>query len=97
MPDKRIRGRRLQAIRRRVLTDNPLCVACQAKGRIKAADEVDHIVALANDGSDNYDNRQGLCIECHKEKTAIDLGYKRHTEFDASGNPKDESHPWNQR
>ena len=72
--DKRIRGRKLQAMRRRLLTRQPLCVMCQARGRISAAVHRDHIVALANGGEDTEANTQGLCEECHREKTAADLG-----------------------
>lgn len=75
-PD-RIRGRTLQRIRYRVLANNPLCVRCQAKGRITIATQVDHIIALVNGGSDDKhddSNRQGLCDKCHWHKTSYDLG-----------------------
>lgn len=72
----RIRGRRLQRIRQQVLSDTPLCVACKAKGRVTAATEVDHIVALVNGGTDTPDNRQALCGDCHDEKTRRDLGLR---------------------
>lgn len=74
----RIRGRKGQAIRDRVLRANPLCVMCQAEGRVRLATEVDHIIALTNGGAeDPHDdsNRQGLCNFHHIEKTAADLGY----------------------
>ena len=75
-PSPRIRGRRLQAIRKHVLAANPLCVMCKASGRVTLATEVDHIVALANGGEDNHENRQALCSECHAEKTRRDLGQR---------------------
>jgi 5-methylcytosine-specific restriction endonuclease McrA len=65
-------------INARVLSANPLCVMCQAKGRVTIATEVDHIIALTNGGTeDPHDdsNRQGLCAPCHIEKTNADLGY----------------------
>lgn len=71
----RIRGRKLLRIRERVLSANPLCAHCLAKGIYRAATEVDHIVALENGGKeDEHDdsNRQALCKDCHKEKTAAD-------------------------
>jgi 5-methylcytosine-specific restriction protein A len=74
MAVQRIRGRRLQRIRAAHLRANPLCVHCIAKGRITAAVQVDHIQALVNDGEDVAENRQGLCVECHRIKTAADLG-----------------------
>jgi 5-methylcytosine-specific restriction endonuclease McrA len=77
---QRITGRRLQEIRYRVLTANPLCVACHAKGIVRLAEHVDHITALVNGGSDDPiddSNRQGLCSPCHDEKTRLDLAEAR--------------------
>jgi 5-methylcytosine-specific restriction protein A len=73
---ERIRGRRLQAIRRSHLSAYPLCVHCEAQGRTELATEVDHIVALVNGGADMDSNRQGLCKDCHADKTRADLGHK---------------------
>lgn len=74
--DQRIRGRKLQRIRDRYLSLNPLCKRCMERDRVTAAAQVDHIVALVNAGEENeFDdsNRQGLCIPCHAEKTAEDM------------------------
>ena len=84
-PSPRIRGRRLQAIRKHVLAANPLCVMCKASGRVTLATEVDHIVALVNGGEDSHENRQALCTPCHQVKTAQDCGYKERAKFDAQG------------
>ena len=77
---ERIRGRRLQRIRAAWLKQYPLCVMCEAQGRVTDAKELDHIIALDNGGPD-FDvdeglNRQGLCEPCHEIKTNIDLGHK---------------------
>ena len=85
MKTQRLSGRKWQAIRSQVLTANPLCVLCQVKGQIKPAIEVDHIQALANGGTDESENLQGLCLECHADKTRTDLGQKVLTKFDTSG------------
>lgn len=69
----RVRGRKLQERRSLWFAIHPLCVACEAAGRIKAAEQLDHIQALTNGGKDDETNLQGLCKECHKAKTAIDL------------------------
>lgn len=79
-PVKRIRGRKLQAIRDAHFNQYPLCVRCEAKGKVRLATQLDHIVALDN-GGDDFDrdggrNRQGLCDECHLQKTAEDFGYQ---------------------
>jgi 5-methylcytosine-specific restriction endonuclease McrA len=74
--NQRVRGRKLQAIRAAHFRAYPLCVRCEAKGQARIATELDHIVALDNGGTDTDDNRQGLCADCHLEKTAEDLGYR---------------------
>jgi len=65
----RIRGRRWQFIRKMVLDDNPLCVVCE-----RPAQEIDHIVPLYKGGTNDRENLQPLCIECHKDKTRQDAG-----------------------
>ncbi|WP_223484720.1 HNH endonuclease signature motif containing protein [Stenotrophomonas indicatrix] len=61
--------RRLRAL---VLAACPLCVACSAEGRIRAASHVDH-----RDGdsrNNELSNLQGLCVRCHSAKTAREDG-----------------------
>ena len=73
---QRLRGRPLQTLRRRLLSAQPLCVACQRAGRLNLASELDHIVALVNGGGNEEENLQGLCAPCHVDKTALDLGQR---------------------
>lgn len=94
MPVERVRGRALQALRKRLLRANPLCVMCEAQGRVTAATELDHIVALTNGGTNESSNLQGLCRECHGLKTRSDLG-QAISGCDEEGNPIDPKHPWN--
>lgn len=82
---QRIRGRRLQQIRHAHFSAHPLCVLCDAQGRVSAATELDHTLALVNGGTDTDDNRQGLCQACHAGKTSRDLGHVERAAFDASG------------
>lgn len=82
----RIRGRRLQEIRARVLRNSPLCQACGER----AAVEVDHIDPLYKGGSDDPhsdENRQALCGPCHAEKTRRDMGYRERPEIGLDGYP----------
>ena len=72
-------------IRAAVLRCNPLCVSCEAKGKTTAATEVDHIQPLHKGGTDEPDNLQGLCRDCHADKTRRDLGQTDRARFDASG------------
>lgn len=73
---QRVRGRAAVKNRARLLSENPLCRICEARGRVRAATEVDHVVPLSKGGADTDDNKQNLCSECHKEKTAQDMGYR---------------------
>lgn len=66
---KRITGRRLQADRERLFSADPLCANCKKHGRVTAATQRDHIVPLAEGGQDVDENVQGLCDDCHKEKS----------------------------
>lgn len=72
---ERTRGRTWMALRGRIMArDGGLCVVCRARGRITPALEVDHIKPLARGGTDDYDNLQAICHDCHAEKTARDNG-----------------------
>lgn len=93
---ERLRGRRLQRRRALFFRQYPLCRHCELRGRTTPATQLDHIVALANGGSDTPDNWQGLCDACHEIKTRQDLGYKTSGACDDDGLPMDPSHPWNQ-
>jgi len=94
-PVKRIRGRKRKEMNAITLTANPLCVKCQKRGVVTPATEVDHVVALVNGGADDLANRQGLCDDCHTEKTRRDLGYRERSGCDASGLPTSPTHHWN--
>ena len=67
------------AIRSQVLSANPLCVHCEAKGKTRKAEHIDHIIPLYQGGTDDLVNLQGLCIPCHEAKTAKDAGQERKT------------------
>ena len=64
-PVERMRGRVLQRERERLFNEQPLCAICQVRATMKR----DHIVPLAEGGTDDADNTQGLCSACHKRKT----------------------------
>ena len=64
---KRIIGREAGRIRDRIkLRDEYTCQKC---GRLTVDGEVDHIVPLAVGGSNNHENLQWLCKDCHKAKS----------------------------
>ena len=66
---KRIGGRRRKALRAALIDANPLCAECSRQGRVTLGDERDHIVPLAEGGTEDVDNTQLLCVPCHKAKS----------------------------
>ncbi|WP_060495407.1 HNH endonuclease [Pseudomonas sp. GTC 16482] len=65
-------GRPWRRLRDRILKrDQYLCRCddCTRLGRIREADEVDHIVALAHGGTDDDHNLRAINRDCHKAKT----------------------------
>jgi 5-methylcytosine-specific restriction protein A len=65
----RIRGRKLQALRADLFNREPLCRECVKAGRTRAATIRDHILPLAEGGTDDGDNIQPLCQACSDTKT----------------------------
>jgi len=66
-------GRPWRRLREAVLKrDGYLCQPCKREGRITEATEVDHLVNLAEGGTDDSSNLQGICAGCHKVKTQME-------------------------
>ena len=64
---ERTRGRKLQRNNERIhIRDKYTCQIC----KVTKSDQIDHIIPLCDGGSDEDDNKQALCEECHKMKTA---------------------------
>lgn len=78
--DGRVRGAKGVELRRRFLMRNPLCKHCQDAGRLTVAQQVDHIVPLHINGEDSDENKQALCIPCHKRKTASETTKSKHSQ-----------------
>lgn len=49
--------------------DRYLCVPCGKKGRTTEGTEVDHVVNVAEGGTDDVSNLQTICTECHLLKS----------------------------
>ncbi|WP_173424578.1 HNH endonuclease [Castellaniella defragrans] len=82
-------------LRAAVLTEEPLCRHCAARGITEPATDVDHI---SGDPSDNSrENLCPLCHSCHSIKTARDHGKNVAMGCDVNGCPLDPSHPWYRR
>ncbi len=52
--------------------DNHLCQEHLRQGVIKAGNHVDHIIPKAQNGTDDPNNLQTLCKDCHQLKTAAE-------------------------
>jgi 5-methylcytosine-specific restriction protein A len=75
-------------LRARILTrDKHLCQACKRKGRLTAANQVDHIKPKAKGGTDDEQNLQSLCKPCHDAKSVVDAGGRARVEIGADGWP----------
>lgn len=59
-----VKWRRIRAM---FLRHNPVCLHCS-----RPAEEVDHIIPLAQNGTNKWDNLQPLCKSCHSKKTGRD-------------------------
>ena len=73
---KRGYGARWRKARATYLKRHPLCLACEANGRLTAANTVDHIIPHRGDMRLFWDreNWQALCKPCHDSKTATEDG-----------------------
>lgn len=80
-------------LRRMVLTEQPLCPECQARGVLEVATQVHHINDNAMDNS--RENLVGLCAPCHSRHTAEDMGKRVSHGCDLQGNPANPMHHWN--
>ena len=69
-------GARWQRARLLFLDAHPLCMRCEAKGRVTPANVVDHIEPHKGNRELFWDesNWQALCAPCHNSKTAKEDG-----------------------
>ena len=49
--------------------DDYLCQPCKQANIYREAKQVDHIINKAIGGTNDLDNLQAICIDCHKAKT----------------------------
>jgi len=69
-------GHKWRQARLGYLAKHPLCVHCESKGFVTAANELDHITPHKGDMALFWDsdNWQPLCKRCHSTKTAAEDG-----------------------
>jgi 5-methylcytosine-specific restriction protein A len=70
-------GAAWQRLRLAFLASNPLCVFCLNVGRITAATVVDHLVPLADGGTNDVNNLRALCKPHHDARTMRDQVHAR--------------------
>lgn len=69
--------------------DKSLCQPCLRNNRTTLANAVDHIVPKAQGGSDDVDNLQAICGDCHHDKTLRDEGKRVRSRYSLSGWPEE--------
>jgi 5-methylcytosine-specific restriction protein A len=74
---------RLRALKR----DRYLCQPCERKGFVTQANAVDHILPKSQGGTDELENLQAICNECHEVKTIEESGGKRKPRIGLDGWP----------
>ena len=74
----RLTGNSLYAIMKRFERNNPrLCAECRRQGRVRYGDELEHIVPLWQGGAESDSNREWICRDDHKIKTAREASMRR--------------------
>jgi hypothetical protein len=74
----RFAGNSLYAIMKRFERNNPrLCAECKRQGRVRYGDELEHIVPLWQGGAEGDSNREWICRDDHKIKTAREASMRR--------------------
>ena len=80
------------------LQAHPLCRMCEAAGRVRLAQVVEHVVPHKGDEEKFWDeaNWQGLCATDHSAAKQAQEKSGRIRGCDVNGRPLDPNHPWNQ-
>jgi 5-methylcytosine-specific restriction protein A len=91
-PLRKVSGHKWQKVRKRIIArERGLCQECKRKGIVSMGTEVDHIKALQHGGTDDDDNLQLLCHDCHADKTAAEDGKRRRLEIGLDGWPVEQN------
>jgi len=70
-------GRAWRRIRALYIQAHPICEQCLSESRLTPAEEVHHIVPLANGGTHDERNLMALCKSCHSKITIKDSNTHR--------------------
>jgi 5-methylcytosine-specific restriction protein A len=69
---ERVRGRKLQRLRRELFDKEPRCRLCRKAGLLSLATIRDHIIPLAEGGTEDPANIQPICQRCSDTKTSAE-------------------------
>lgn len=64
-------GQAWRVKRKRILDRDPVCRVCE----VSWSKEVDHIRPKVLGGTDNDKNLQGICVDCHRAKSAKETAF----------------------
>ena len=70
-------GRAWRRIRELYIQAHPICEQCEKEGRLTLAEEVHHILPLADGGTHDAENLMALCKSCHSSITIGNNNTKR--------------------
>ena len=70
-------GRAWRRTRLQYIQSHPLCEQCKREGRLTPAEEVHHIVPLADGGTNDAGNLMALCKSCHSRITVAGSNRQR--------------------
>jgi 5-methylcytosine-specific restriction endonuclease McrA len=101
---KAYKRKRWERLRERKLTEDPFCQCpqCQAEGRWRLADEVDHVVPVERGGGMfDWNNLRSMSKQCHSRKTLREDVLKQPARIRGAdpetGRPLDPRHYWNEQ
>lgn len=72
----------------RILRRDPVCVACG----VRPSTIADHVIPVAEGGTDDEENGAGMCVPCHDVKTKQEIARGR-ARMPKRQRPNTEPHP----
>jgi 5-methylcytosine-specific restriction protein A len=64
-------GKEWRTLSKQYLTEHPLCVECEKRGRLTPSHEVHHIIPVKRGGTHESKNLMALCRACHSAITIL--------------------------
>lgn len=77
-----IKRKKLTELMRRMIARQQDWRCAMCLELLDASFDIDHIIALCNNGEDKVGNMQALCANCHRKKTNFNDLAKRHNTYE---------------